>query len=205
MFIPESFEVTNTDLLHSLITGYPFGILIGSRDNTPEASHIPFVLDPERRPDGTLFGHIARKNPQGVSFRNNQQMLVIFQGPHGYISPRWYNPGLAVPTWNYAVVHAYGTPRRIDDVAEIHRQQEELVATFEGPDGWTMDSQPDHYIEGMLGGITAFEMPIDRIEGKFKLSQNRSVEDRRSVIAALTASDRPWDHALAELMRQQGF
>ncbi|MDG2269518.1 MAG: FMN-binding negative transcriptional regulator [Alphaproteobacteria bacterium] len=174
MFIPESFEVTNTDLLHSLITGYPFGILIGSRDNTPEASHIPFVLDPER-------------------------------GPDGYISPRWYNPGLAVPTWNYAVVHAYGTPRRIDDVAEIHRQQEELVATFEGPDGWTMDSQPDHYIEGMLGGITAFEMPIDRIEGKFKLSQNRSVEDRRSVIAALTASDRPWDHALAELMRQQGF
>jgi len=205
MFIPKSFEVSDTTVLHDLIDADPFGILVGMREQAPYASHIPFVLDRNRGPKGTLCAHVARNNPQGESFDGDQQILAIFQGPHGYISPRWYNPGNAVPTWNYAAVHAYGTPGVITDAAEIRRQQEILIANFEGAAGWTIDDQPERYIEGMLDGITAFEIPIDRLEGKFKLSQNRSVEDRNSVIAALSARESPWDHALARLMHQHAF
>lgn len=205
MFIPKSFEVTDTKPLHDLIDAGAFGILVGVQGRAPYASHIPFVLDRDNGPHGTLSAHVARNNPQAGLFENDGEMLAIFQGPHGYVSPRWYNPGNAVPTWNYAVVHAYATPRVIDDPAEIRRQQDILVAANEGPDGWTMDGQPEAYIDGMLGGITAFEMPITRLEGKFKLSQNRSVADRESVIAALKDSNSPWDHALAEMMRNHAF
>lgn len=205
MFIPKSFEVTEVTILHDLIRADSFGILVGAHEGAPYASHIPFILDASKGPNGTLTAHVARNNPQGAMFDEQQELLAIFQGPHGYVSPRWYNPGNAVPTWNYAVVHAYGTPRPITDPTEVHRQQELLVAAHEGAEGWTMEGQPDDYIEGMLRGITAFEMPITRIEGKFKLSQNRSVADRESVIAALVASSSPWDHALAEIMRQHAF
>jgi transcriptional regulator len=205
MFIPRSFEVYDTTALHGLVDADPFGILVGVLKQIPYASHIPFVLDRARGPNGTLFAHVASNNPQSELFDVVQQMLAIFQGPHGYISPRWYNPGNAVPTWNYAVVHAYGTPRVITDAEEIHHQQEIMIAAFEGTEGWTMDSQPESYIDGMLRGITAFEMPIERLEGKFKLSQNRSIEDQNSVIAALAASNFPWDHALAEMMRKHAF
>lgn len=205
MFIPKSFEITEISVLHDLIRTDSFGILVGTHDGAPYASHIPFVLDPEKGPNGTLTAHVARNNPQAGMFDDPQELLAIFQGPHGYVSPRWYNPGHAVPTWNYAVVHAYGTPHIITEPEEVHRQQELLVAAYEGAQGWTMEGQPDDYIDGMLRGITAFEMPITRIEGKFKLSQNRSVADRESVIAALMASTSPGDHALADIMRQHAF
>lgn len=205
MFIPKSFEITDVGILHDLIRTDSFGILVGIHDDAPYASHIPFVLDPDKGPYGALIAHVARNNPQAGMFDEQQELLAIFQGPHGYVSPRWYNPGNAVPTWNYAVVHAYGTPRVITDPKEVHRQQELLVAAHEGAGGWTMEGQPENYIDGMLGGITAFEMPITRIEGKFKLSQNRSVADRESVIDALAASKSPWDHALADIMRKHAF
>jgi transcriptional regulator len=205
MFIPNSFEITDIGVLHDLIRTDSFGILVGTHDNAPYASHIPFVLDPDKGPNGTLTAHVARNNPQAGMFDEQQELLAIFQGPHGYVSPRWYNPGNAVPTWNYAVVHAYGQPRAVTDPKEVRRQQELLVHAYEGAEGWSMNGQPEDYIEGMLRGITAFEMPITRIEGKFKLSQNRSVADRESVIAALDASGSPWDHALADIMRKYAF
>lgn len=201
MFTPKSFEVTNIPVLHDLIAAEPFGVLVGQHENRPYASHIPFLLDPDRGPNGTLIAHLARNNPQGGMFDGKQELLAIFQGPHGYISPRWYTPGNAVPTWNYAVVHVYGAARIISDPGDIREQQARLVAAYEGPDGWRMDSQPEDYMAGMLGGITAFEIPIERLEGKFKLSQNRSIADRESVIAALCESRSPWDRALAEFMR----
>jgi len=200
MFIPKSFEVTETPVLHDLIETESFGILVGQHEDAPYASHIPFLLDRDRGPHGTLIAHLARNNPQGTAFDGTQELLAVFQGPHGYISPRWYNPGNAVPTWNYAVVHAYGMPRTITDPDKIRDQQERLVAAHEGADGWRMDSQPADYIDGMLGGITAFEMPITRLEGKFKLSQNRSRADQMSVIARLRQSKRPGDATLANLM-----
>jgi transcriptional regulator len=205
MFIPKSFEITDVGILHDLIRTDSFGILVGTHDNAPYASHIPFVLDPDKGPNGTLTAHVARNNPQAGMFDEQQELLAIFQGPHGYVSPRWYNPGNAVPTWNYAVVHANGQPRAVTDPIEVRRQQELLVHAYEGAEGWSMNGQPDDYIEGMLRGIIAFEMPITRIEGKFKLSQNRSVADRESVIAALDASGSPWDHALADIMRKYAF
>lgn len=200
MYIPKSFAVTALPVLHDLIEADPFGLLVSAGEIAPYASHIPFLLDRDRGPQGTLVAHLARNNPQGESFAGEQELLAIFQGPHGYVSPRWYNPGNAVPTWNYAVVHAYGTPRQITDPEDIRRQQERLVATYEGADGWTMDSQPEGYIDGMLRGIIAFEMPITRIEGKFKLSQNRPRADQITVIDRLRKSGRAGDIALANLM-----
>lgn len=205
MFIPKSFQVNETGILHDLIAAHAFGILVGTLENAPYASHIPFVLDRDRGPQGTLIAHVARNNPQAGMFDEGQEMLAIFQGPHGYVSPRWYTPGNAVPTWNYAVVHAYGTPVPVTDMDTIRQHQERLVADYEGEDGWHMDSQPEDYLHGMMQGITAFEMPIDRLEGKFKLSQNRPVADRESVIATLADSDFTWDHALAEMMRRHSF
>ena len=135
MFIPNSFEITDIGVLHDLIRTNSFGILVGTHDNAPYASHIPFVLDPDKGPNGTLTAHVARNNPHAGMFDEQPELLAIFQGPHGYVSPRWYNPGNAVPTWNYAVVHAYGQPRAVTDPKEVRRQQELLVHAYEGAEG----------------------------------------------------------------------
>lgn len=205
MYIPKAFAVSETDILHELIEAHPFGILVAVHENAPYASHIPFMLERGSSAKGTLVAHVARGNPQGEHLDGAQEILAVFQGPHAYVSPNWYQPGNAVPTWNYAAVHAYGTPRVVEDPERVRRHQDALVAHFEGPDGWTMDSQHETYLEGMMRGIVAFEMPITRLEGKFKLSQNRKVEDRESVAAALSQSERAWDRALAELMRRHAF
>jgi transcriptional regulator len=205
MFIPKQFRETDTDILHDLIAANPFGILIGQRDGAPFASHIPFVLDRTAGPNGALIGHVAKNNPHGAMFDGATTLLAIFEGPHAYISPRWYVPGDAVPTWNYAVVHAYGTAHEVRDIGKVRVQQETLIATFEGtgPDAWSMSDQPARYIEGMLRGVTAFEMPVERLEGKFKLSQNRSPGDRRHVAGNLRVSGDPQSVTLANLMSER--
>src|SRR5206468_2683175 len=135
---------------------------------------------------GTLLSHMARANDQWQDFARGAEALVIFQGHHTYISPSWYEIHPSVPTWNYMVVHAYGTPRLITDDDRIRAALRELVATHESAfdEPWPMDL-PDDYLRKMLRGIVAFEIPITRLEGKFKLSQNRSERDRQLVIAAL--------------------
>lgn len=205
MFLPKQFRETDTGILHDLIAENPFGILVGQRDGAPFASHIPFVLDPAAGPHGTLHAHVARNNPHGDLFDGETVMLAIFQGPHAYVSPRWYGPGNAVPTWNYAVVHAYGTAREVTDIDTVRARQNTLVTAFEGngPDAWSMAGEPEKYIEGMLRGVTAFEMPIDRLEGKFKLSQNRPPEDRENVARQLARSERVVERDVAALMQQR--
>jgi transcriptional regulator len=203
LYIPKHFEETDAGVLQDLIAANPFGILIGQHDGAPYASHIPFVLDPTAGPNGCLFGHVAKSNPHGKMFDGKNPMLAIFEGPHAYVSPRWYAPGNAVPTWNYAVVHAYGAAREITDIESLRAQQIALIAAFEGPDGWSMDGQPENYIEGMLRGVTAFEIPIDRLEGKFKLSQNRPAGDRKQVADALANSARAGDRDLSALMKSR--
>lgn len=203
MFTPQHFEETDTGILQDLIAANPFGILIGTLDGAPFASHIPFVLDRATGARGTLFGHVAKGNPHGTMFDGKTPMLAIFEGPHAYVSPRWYAPGNAVPTWNYAVVHTYGAAHEVTDIETVRAQQEALIAVFEGPGGWSMDGQSEKYIEGMLRGVTAFEMPIDRLEGKFKLSQNRPARDREQVTDALAESARESDRDLAALMRSR--
>lgn len=204
MYIPDAFAETDLDRLHDLIESYDFAMLITPAEPTPSVSHLPFVLDRTDGPNGTLQAHMARANPHWQSFAG--EALVVFHGPHSYISPSWYAPDApAVPTWNYAVVHAYGTPHIVDDPQDLRAQQERLVATHEAgrSPSWSMAGQPPAYIDGMLKGIVGFEIPIDRLEGKFKLSQNRPAADGAGVVKGLRTSGRGEDVALANLMEKQ--
>jgi transcriptional regulator len=202
MYIPSAFVETNPAVLHGLIADFSFGLLVTVREGAPVVSHLPFLLDPTAGAHGTLYAHVARGNPQWRDLDGAGEVLAIFQGPHAYVSPRWYGRGNAVPTWNYATVHVHGVPRLIDDPDAAHRQQAALSAIFEGDraDAWTLEAQPDSYIDGMMRGIVAFALPIDRMEGKYKLSQNRSPEDRAGVIAGLRETGAAGDAELAGLM-----
>jgi transcriptional regulator len=201
MYLPPAFATKDLATLHDLIEAYNFGTLVSQGPDGPYASHIPFLLDRARGANGTLVAHLSRGNPHGRYLADHTAMAV-FVGPHGYISPSWYAMHPAVPTWNYAAVHAYGTPHLIEDPAALRAIVIRLVAMNEGgrPAPWTTDDLPAEFMSGMLKGIVGFEIPIERIEGKLKLSQNRSAEDRRRVIATLGASEAPRDRLLADYM-----
>ncbi len=208
MYIPEPFTLTDPTAVEGLIRDHGFGLLITAAPGAaPVATHLPFLFDPNEGPRGTLHSHMARANPQWKDFAKLEaaglQALVIFQGPHGYISPNWYQPGDAVPTWNYLAVHAYGTPVMVEDAAQRRAHQEKLVETHEAgfPEPWSMAGQEEKYIARMLRGIVGFEIPVSRLQAKAKLSQNRSEADRAGVIAALEASGRAADRELAAVMR----
>jgi transcriptional regulator len=208
MYIPAPFEVSDQGFAQQVMGEHSFALLVTAVEGAPVATHLPFLFDAELGPKGTLLGHMARANPQWKDFAKleaeGREALIIFQGPHGYISPSWYAGGPAVPTWNYLAVHAYGLPRIIDDAARTKAQQERLVetheASFEAP--WSMAGQPETYIARMLRGIVAFEIPISRLEAKAKLNQNKTAADRHGVIASLEASGRRGDLELAAAMRR---
>ena len=194
MYIPKPFAVRDRAALAGIIRDNPFGLLIGPADRAPVATHLPFLLD-----GGRLVAHMARGNPHWRSFAGGGEALAVFSGPHAYVSPRWYETAPAVPTWNYVAVHVYGVPRIIEDSGETRDILDRMTAEFE--DGtWTLGSQGEEYAGRMIRGIVAFEIPLARMEGKLKLSQNRSLADRKGVIAALRESDRPEAAAMARLM-----
>lgn len=197
MYLPPYFAEDDREILYSVIRENNFGVLVTTADGAPVATHLPFLLEGD-----TLVAHMARANPQWETFANAGEVLCIFHGPHGYISPSWYVSKKTVPTWNYVAVHVYGTPRIIDDPAAMLAMQERLVAAHEAgsPTPWTMDGLPDGYVDGQMRAIINFEIPIARIEGKFKLNQNRKPEDRAGVIAALRVSPRAGDQELADMM-----
>jgi transcriptional regulator len=197
MYVPDWFREESIPKLHALIRGFSFAPLVTQIDGSPFATHLPFLLDSERGALGTLRGHMARANPHWRSFSASAASLVIFQGPHACISPSWYEAQPAVPTWNYAVVHAYGTPTCVDEqtLNEILRA---TIAEFDGTDRSPV--LPDEFFDKMSRGVVGFKMEITRLEGKYKLSQNRSAEDRRRVIAALLQSDGEGDQQTAEWM-----
>ena len=203
MYIPKHFDTSDVAWCHAHIRREPFAILVGmDQAGAPFATHLPVLLEREPAPLGTLLGHVARLNPQWHLFAPGRPALVIFPGAHAYVSPSLYAQHPSVPTWNYVAVHAYGVPRVIEDAARVHALLDRLVHTFE--DGratpWRMDSLSDSYLSGMMRGIVAFEIPIDRLEGKAKLSQNRPAGDQARVRAALAAEDDPLARALAALM-----
>src|SRR5207237_1079539 len=152
--------------LDDLIERHGFGTLVTVIDGAPFATHLPFLLDRER---GLLLGHVARANPHWRALGNGAESLAIFRGPHGYVSPSWYATGPAVPTWTFAAVHVYGVPRLLDDEARLLDLLRRLVDQYESgrERPWAMDLPAD-YLKKMLGGIVGFEMPIGRMEGKFK-------------------------------------
>jgi transcriptional regulator len=186
MYIPEHFREDDTATLQAFIREHSFGALVTRGDDAPFATHMPFLFDAGRGVYGMLQAHMARANPQWRAFASEQEALVIFQGPHAYISPSWYEAALSVPTWNYAVVHAYGIPRIIEDSQLLYNQLKTLIeiheAQFEQP--WTFEL-PQDYIEKMMRGVVGFTLEITRLEGKFKMSQNRTPAEREKVIAAL--------------------
>jgi transcriptional regulator len=203
MYVPAWFAESRHEVLHDLIRGHSFGTLVSQTEGGLFATHLPFLLDVERGEHGTLRAHMARANPHWQSFgEGGGEALAIFNGPHAYVSPSWYEAERAVPTWNYAVVHAYGIPRVIDDATEIRALLDATVGEYEGgfEQPWSTARLPDEYVSGMVAGIVAFELPITRLEGKLKLSQNRPQADRQGVIAALRRQGDPEGVAVAERM-----
>lgn len=203
VYIPPLFAACDQSAVFDLMERHSFATLVTHGTRGLLASHLPFLLDREVGEHGTLVAHMARANHHWREFADGVEALVIFQGAHGYISPAWYEEHPSVPTWNYAVAHAYGTPRIIDDEAGVRRILERLVITHEsGRDQpWAMNL-PEDYYASMTKGIVAFEIRINRLEGKFKLSQNRPDVDQRHVLDRLSGSDDPAQRALAHAMRR---
>ena len=203
MYLPSHFTETDIAALHALMRAHDFALIIAARDGVLEAAHLPFLLDPERGPQGTLVAHMARANKLWRAFDGTAEVLVVFQGPHAYVSPRWYEDGGAgaVPTWNYAAVHAHGTPHLIEGEARTREILTRLAAMYEAenPSPWTLETAPET-VAKMLPGIVAFEIPIARLEGKWKLSQNRSAADRAGVASALSGSSDAGARGVAALM-----
>lgn len=203
MYNPRSYRNDNLSELHAFCQRYNFAALVTHHTGETFATHLPFMIDPERGSLGTLVAHMARANPHWRVFESAPASLVIFAGPHAYISPAWYLQQVTVPTWNYTVVHASGQVRIVDESA-LRDMVMRLVRQHEGPLGNPWDvSKAEAVMDTELKGIVGFEIPIDRIEGKFKLNQNRSVEDREGVIRALEGSAHPDEREVARLMREQ--
>ena len=200
MYAPTSFSVKDRETILTFIQDHSFACLITCRDGRQEATHLPFLY---REPPsgvgwGSLVAHMARANPQWKAFSNTDAM-VIFTGPHGYISPDWYHSRPNVPTWNYTAVHITGRAHCINDEQEHRRLLRELTACYEGAriKPWQPDEDQAHYAR-LIKATVAFEIAITRVEAKFKLGQNKSEEDRRAVVDELEARDQ---QDLARLMR----
>jgi transcriptional regulator len=204
MYVPKAFTVTDREVLHAFIEANSFATLVTTVEGAPIATRLPMLLDRAAGTHGTLIGHVARANPHWRSFDGAGTALAMFDGPQAYISPHWYATSPAVPTWNYATVHAYGTPRIIDDPRRVEEIVDRLAATYEAalPQPWTAREIPAEFKSNLLKAIVGFEMPIDRIEGKFKFGQNRPLEDQVAMLAALEAGTDSESHRLAELMRR---
>jgi transcriptional regulator len=204
MYVPPSFRVEDAGKLAAFMRQYSFATLITNDGVAPFASHLPMLHRANGGPHGTLLSHMARANPQWKHFESGREALAVFHGPHGYVSPSWYRAEVAVPTWNYAVVHAYGVPKVFDDHERVVTLLREIVETYESSfeRPWAGEL-PLEYRDKMIQGIVAFEMPISRIEGKFKFGQNRSEADILGVIDALYSAADADSHALAQMMRAE--
>ena len=203
MYVPKHFEVTDTAWCHALMRAQSFALMITADDTgAPFATHLPILVDERRGPLGTLRGHVARANPHWRHLAAGRPTLVVFSGAHAYVSPSWYATHPAVPTWNYIAVHASGTGALVEDAEQVRALLADLVHVYEspGPEAWSFEALPADYVAGMQRGIVAFEIPIARLEGKAKLSQNRDAVDRGRTREALAASDDPVARAVAALM-----
>jgi transcriptional regulator len=185
MYIPKSFENKNIEQLHQIIERFNFATLISHNNGEIAVTHIPVMLDRNQGQYGMLFWHVANLNSHSTEFDGSKNALVIFHGPHAYISPTWYKNAPSVPTWNYAAVHAHGIPEVInkeqlaDDLTKMVSQHERMLSTN------TNYIIPDDYKSKLIEHITGFRMRITRLEGKFKLGQNRSVEDQDGMLQGL--------------------
>lgn len=191
MYQPPQFQEDRVPVMHDLMRTHPFATLISYASDGISANHVPLVLHQDGSDFGTLRGHIAKANGLANNFDATVELLAVFQGPHHYVTPAWYpskkQHGKVVPTWNYAVVHAYGTLRVIDDADWLLAQVQSLTNLHEaGRDQqWAVSDAPPDYVEKMLKGIIGLEIPISRLQGKWKVSQNKDDADREGVARGL--------------------
>jgi len=200
MYTPAHFKADDRAQPAALIRQHSFATLVTCGERGLFATHLPFLHDAEPGPHGVLLTHMARANPQWQDFAAGREVMVIFQGEHGYISPTWYvSAGPSVPTWNYEAVHAYGVPRVLEEprASELLLQ---TVARYEKPG--SAHVVPPDFMAKNVKAIVALEIPIARLEGKFKLSQNRSPEDLWAAIRALEAGNDPAASRLTAAMRR---
>ncbi|HEY1742603.1 MAG TPA: FMN-binding negative transcriptional regulator [Granulicella sp.] len=208
MYIPKTNEEKRIPVIHELMRAHPLASLVTMTASGPFASHIPMVLEADGTEFGVLKGHISRANTQWRDLTPDVDALAIFAGPQHYISASWYpgkhEHGKEVPTWNYAVVHAYGPLKVIQDADWLLKHLEGLTDIHEAasPVPWKVSDAPVTYIKTMLNGIVGLELPIRRLEGKWKMSQNRTERDRRAVVEALDTIDTPESRATKALVEK---
>lgn len=206
MYIPPYHEEQNLDVLHGLMRAHPLGAWVALGPAGLTANHLPFVLDATRGPYGTLRAHVSRENPVWQALSTAVPSIVMFQGPQSYITPSWYPTkpidGKVVPTWNYAVVHAHGTPAVIHDRDWLLQAVTDLTRQSEAhrPDPWKVSDAPREFIDKLLGAIVGIEIPISEIHGKWKVSQDEALPDRIATAKALLQLDDPNAKALSGLV-----
>jgi transcriptional regulator len=201
VYIPASFNENDQATLHDFMRAHSFATVVTTHDSKPFASHLPLFLDGTSGPQGALIGHMARANLQWQEMQAGAEVLVMFHGPHAYVSPAWYEAqAMVVPTWNYMAVHAYGKARILSQ-EELEQALHKLVDSYEGAyeQPWQLEMSQSMR-EKMLGAIVGFEIALSSIEGKFKLSQNRSEQDRQRVTAKLAEQDDAGSRSVAEQM-----
>lgn len=186
MYTPSSFKEENPDVLFRLIEQYSFGVLFSHHQESPEATHLPFLINRSKGKLGSLIAHFARANKHWKNINPEEQILCVFQGPHTYISPSWYKNRNTVPTWNYATVHVYGKARIIHDANELRSMVTDLTHHHEATvdSDWSLEEGKESF-EIDLKAIVGIEIEITQLEGKFKFNQNRSKEDQLGVIENL--------------------
>ena len=208
-YLPAHFEETDTATLHALVGAYPLATWVVSHQGELLVNHIPFLLDAQRGEHGTLVGHVARANPVWHALAEGASSVAVFTGPQAYVSPNWYPGklvhGKAVPTWNYATVHAHGVPQAFEDPARLLALVTRLTQVHEASQAqpWQVDDAPADYIDSMLKAIVGIEIPVRRWVGKWKVSQNRPVADRQGVVAGLSAQGTAAALQMAALVQQK--
>ncbi len=208
MFTPPDFHRDELPVLHGHIEAHGFGTLVTSGKDGLIASHLPMLIDKDIGPYGRLRGHFSKANPQWRDITPGSPALAIFQGPNAYISPNWYpskrEHGKVVPTWNYTAVHASGAVTVTEDADMLARIVDDLTTKYEHdfPAPWRTSDAPADYFRSQLKGIVGFEMAISRLDGKWKMSQNKPEADRRGAIAGLAASGRQTCHDVAAIMEE---
>lgn len=208
MYQPDDFRVEDISEMHALMRARPFAALVSAGSAGLYASHLPTVLKDDER-YGVIECHLSRANPHWSDLAEGNEALMIFQGPEGYITPSWYPSkalhGKVVPTWNFAVVHAYGRPEVVKEKDWLLRHVTELTAQQESNEAkpWAPTDAPDTYIEVMLRGIVGFRFAITRLKGKWKMSQNREIQDRAGVVKGLSARATGDDLEMAEIVSRR--
>lgn len=201
MYLPDHFCESDKEKLHDFIERNSFALVTSPTGGSVVASHLPVLLEREAGAEGCLVGHMARANPHWQEAAG--ESLVVFSGPHAYISPTWYEAENVVPTWNYVAVHVYGTLHIVDETAAVIDILQRTVAFYEAglPQPWTFDSSSE-FIQRLAAMVVGFRIPIARMEGKWKLNQNHPQERRDKVVRTLAAFDDENSQAIAALIEQ---